>query len=59
MTSEIMSKEIAKIFNESEPYPIFHIERITYTFKKPITAVEYFIRGELVFEDTYEPQSSD
>ena len=59
MTSEIMSENIAKIFREPEGYPAFHIERVTYTFNKPVTAVEYFIRGELAFEDTYEPQHTD
>jgi GntR family transcriptional regulator len=59
MTSEIMSENIAEIFGEPEGYPAFHIERVTYTLNNPVTAVEYFIRGELAFEDTYEPQQTD
>lgn len=58
MTAETMSENIATIFKESIGYPVFHIERVTYTYSNPVTAVEYFIRGELAFEDTYEPQHS-
>lgn len=55
ITSETMDGNIAQIFQEHEGYPVFHIERTTYTFENPVTYVEYFIRGELAFEDTFSP----
>jgi GntR family transcriptional regulator len=55
MTSEVMPEDIARIFREAEGYPTFHIQRVTYTFDHPVTFVEYYIRGELAFEDTYSP----
>ncbi|MCG8565091.1 MAG: GntR family transcriptional regulator [Desulfobacterales bacterium] len=53
LTAELMPGEVAKIFGESEGYPAFHIKRTTYTLDNPVTFVEYFIRGELAFEDTH------
>lgn len=55
MTALSMTQEIAEIFNESAGHPAFHIKRLTYTFEKPVTFVEYYIRGELAFEDSFKP----
>ena len=55
MTALCMTEEIAEIFNESAGHPAFHIKRLTYTFENPVTFVEYYIRGELAFEDTFTP----
>jgi GntR family transcriptional regulator len=51
-----LSEEIAYLFDVDPGYPAFHIQRITYTLDKPVTWVEYFIRGELAFEDSFSPQ---
>ncbi len=50
-----LSEEIAFLFSVDPGYPAFHIERITYTDEKPVTWVEYFIRGEVAFEDLFSP----
>ncbi|MFH1155966.1 MAG: GntR family transcriptional regulator [Pseudomonadota bacterium] len=50
-----LTKDIAGIFGESEGYPAFYIERVTYTADTPVTYVEYYIRGEMAFEDTFAP----
>ena len=55
MTALSMTKEIAEIFHEPAGHPAFHIKRLTYTFENPVTFVEYYIRGELAFEDTFKP----
>ncbi|MDY6790117.1 MAG: GntR family transcriptional regulator [Thermodesulfobacteriota bacterium] len=55
MTALSMTKEIAEIFHEPPGHPAFHIKRLTYTFEKPVTFVEYYIRGELAFEDNFKP----
>ena len=39
-------------------HPVFHIERVTYTFENPVTSVEYIILGEVAFEDTFEPHEA-
>ena len=57
ITAIIMSNDIAGVFNESPGYPAFNIKRLTYTSETPVTYVEYFIRGEVAFEDTFAPNS--
>ena len=47
---------LASLFQVDEGYPVFHITRVTYTFEQPVTYVEYDIRGEVGFEDTFYPQ---
>lgn len=54
----VLSEEIAYLFDVNPGYPAFHIERITYTNEKPVTWVEYFIRGEIAFEDFFSPQQN-
>ena len=53
LTAVHMPKEVAEIFGEPQGYPAFHMKRVTHTLNHPVTVVEYFIRGELAFEDTY------
>jgi GntR family transcriptional regulator len=55
MTALCMTEEIAEIFNESVGHPAFNIKRLTYTYENPVTFVEYHIRGDLAFEDTFMP----
>lgn len=56
MEAVVLSEEIAYLLDVNPGYPAFHIQRITYTFDKPVTWVEYFIRGEIAFEDSFQPQ---
>ena len=58
MDAVVLSEEIAYLFDVNPGYPAFHIERITYTHEKPVTWVEYFIRGEIAFEDLFSPRQN-
>jgi GntR family transcriptional regulator len=55
ITAETLDAETAAILEESVGHPAFHILRITYTHDTPVTCVEYFIRGDLAFEDSFSP----
>lgn len=55
ITAESLDAETAAVFGEPVGHPAFHILRTTYTHDIPVTCVEYFIRGELAFEDTFAP----
>jgi GntR family transcriptional regulator len=57
ITAVTMPPKIAALFKEPVGYPAFYIERITYTYEKPVTLVEYYIRGEVAFEDEFSPAS--
>ena len=57
ITATLMNREIAAVFDQSPGYPAFHIKRTTFTAQTPVTYVEYFIRGEVAFEDTFAPNS--
>jgi len=59
ITAVTMPGEIAAIFKEPEGHPAFHIERTTFTHENAVTFVEYYIRGELAFEDTFSPNPLD
>ena len=55
ITAETLAPETAVILEEQAGQPAFHILRTTYTHDTPVTCVEYFIRGELAFEDSFTP----
>ncbi len=52
----VLNDEVAKLLAVKKGYPAFHIQRSTHTFEKAVTWVEYFIRGDLAFEDRFSPQ---
>ncbi len=56
MEAIVLSEEIAPLFNAAPGYPVFHIKRMTYSFEDPVTYVEYHMRGEMAFRDTFSPQ---
>ena len=56
MEAVVLSKETAPLFNVDPGYPVFHIKRMTYSFENPVTYVEYTMRGEMAFRDTFSPQ---
>ncbi|MFH1135410.1 MAG: GntR family transcriptional regulator [Pseudomonadota bacterium] len=56
MTAIGLSEEMAPLFGEKPGHPAFHFRRLTYSLDTPITYVEYFMRGEMAFEDTFVPQ---
>jgi len=55
ITAEILDDATAAILEEPPCRPAFHILRTTYTHDTPVTCVEYFIRGDLAFEDSFTP----
>lgn len=55
VTAVVMADEIAGLFQVAAGYPAFHIERLTFTDEKPVSLVEYYIRGEVGFEDVFSP----
>jgi GntR family transcriptional regulator len=55
ITAETLNAETAAVLEAPVGHPAFHILRTTYTRDTPVTCVEYFIRGELAFEDTFTP----
>jgi GntR family transcriptional regulator len=55
ITAVTLDADTAAIFKEPVGHPAFHILRTTFTRDTPVTCVEYFIRGELAFEDTFAP----
>ena len=56
MEAIVLSEETAQLFNVDPGYPVFHIKRMTYSFEDPVTYVEYSMRGEMAFRDTFSPQ---
>jgi GntR family transcriptional regulator len=59
MEAVILTEEIAVLFDVDPGFPAFHIERLTYTFKRPVTWVDYLIRGDIAFEDSFSPQEPE
>jgi GntR family transcriptional regulator len=51
-----LSKKIAAIFKVSTGYPAFHFKRIEFSNDRPVSYVEYFMRGEIAFRDTFSPK---
>ena len=56
MTAIALDAELAELFGEKAGHPAFHFQRLTYSFEVPITYVEYFMRGDMAFHDTFTPQ---
>lgn len=56
MTAIVLSKDHADLFKVEPGYPAFYIRRVIYSFNDPVTFVEYYMRGEMAFRDTFSPQ---
>jgi GntR family transcriptional regulator len=56
MTAIGLSAKLARLFNAEPGYPVFYFQRLTFSFDSPITYVEYYMRGEMAFDDTFTPQ---
>jgi len=56
MTAVGLPSALAHFFNAEPGYPVFHFQRLTYSFDTPVTYVEYYMRGEMAFDDTFTPQ---
>lgn len=56
MEAVVLTEETAALFDVDPGYPAFHIKRMTYSGDDPVTYVEYTMRGEMAFRDTFSPQ---
>ncbi len=50
-----LSPELSEIFKVSPGYPAFHFKRLELSNDRPVSYVEYFMRGEVAFKDTFSP----
>ena len=56
MTAIGLPEDLAPLFTEPAGYPMFHFQRLTYTMETPLSYVEYTMRGDMAFKDTFTPQ---
>jgi GntR family transcriptional regulator len=56
MTAIGLSAATARLFGETEGYPAFYVQRLAYSYESPLTYVEYYMRGEMAFEDNFTPE---
>jgi GntR family transcriptional regulator len=56
MTAIGLPQELADVFQEPAGTPVFYFKRITFTGDVPVTYVEYTMRGDMAFEDSFQPQ---
>ena len=56
MTAVGLPQELAKLFQEAPGYPVFFFQRIAFSEKIPINYVEYTMRVDMAFEDTFSPR---
>jgi GntR family transcriptional regulator len=56
LTAIGLPSKLARLFNAEPGYPAFYFQRLTFSFDNPITYVEYYMRGEMAFDDTFSPQ---
>ncbi len=55
MTAVGLPGTLAELFQEKPGYPVFFFQRIAYSETIPINYVEYTMRGDMAFEDTFSP----
>ena len=55
MTAVGLPEELAGVFGEDPGYPVFYFQRTAYSCETPVTYVEYFMRGDMAFKDTFTP----
>ena len=56
MTAVGLPKELTRMFALPTGSPIFFFQRLIFSFENPVGYVEYFMRGDMAFEDTFAPQ---
>lgn len=56
MTAIGMTPFIARLFHAEPGYPAFYFQRLVFSYDRPVTYVEYTMRGEMAFDDTFTPQ---
>jgi GntR family transcriptional regulator len=55
LTAIGLSEDLAPLFEALPGHPVFYFQRLAYSYETPVTYVEYFMRGEMAFEDTFVP----
>lgn len=48
--------ELSELFHEPAGYPVFHFKRTTFTHDTALSYIEYTMRGDMAFKDTFSPQ---
>ena len=56
MTAVGLTPDLAGLFKEPPGTPMFFFKRLTFTGDTAITYVEYTMRGDMAFEDSFQPQ---
>jgi GntR family transcriptional regulator len=56
MEAIALTAELAQLFEVAPGYPAFFFKRVIYSFAEPVSYVEYTMRGEMAFRDTFTPQ---
>ncbi len=56
MEAVALPEELAQLFQVDPGYPAFFFKRMLYSFAEPVSYVEYYMRGEMAFRDTFTPQ---
>ena len=56
MTAIALDQEMALLFDVEPGYPVFRIQRVLYSAEAPVTYVEFYMRGEMAFMDTFTPR---
>ena len=56
MEAIALPAELALLFEVAPGYPAFFFKRMIYSFADPVSYVEYTMRGEMAFRDTFTPQ---
>jgi DNA-binding GntR family transcriptional regulator len=55
MTAVGLSAPLARLFLVEPGFPAFLFKRLTFSFDRPVSYVEYTMRGEMAFDDTFTP----
>lgn len=55
MTAIAIPEDLAELFRVAPGTPVFHFRRLVFSFDQPVTYVEYFMRGDMAFKDTFTP----
>mgnify|MGYP005841891029 CR=1 FL=1 len=56
MTAIPLPSELSALFAVEPGFPVFYFQRLTYSFENPVSYVEYYMRGDMAFNDTFAPQ---
>ncbi len=56
MEAVALPSELALLFDVAPGYPAFFFKRVIYSFAEPVSYIEYYMRGEMAFRDTFTPQ---